>query len=159
MKEDFLDIVAEIVRHMSEDEGATPRDRNIIEGLLEDGYDLLDIDDALSWFESLGGGREDIDTVEFWPGFKGIRVQSRYEREAMSPAAYSYLMKLNAAGFVNDSFREEIMDKVVDLSIADFGLDQMKALLGLVLYSQGKLVPELTLGRLGYRGPDDQILN
>ena len=148
MKEDFLDIVAEIVRHMSEDEGATPRDRSIIEGLLEDGYDLLDIDDALSWFESLGGGTEELAGTEFWHGFKGVRIQSRWEKEAMTPEAYAYLIKLNRAGYIEDSFREAIIDKVIDLAIPDFGTEQMKALLGLVMYSQGSLPADMSIARL-----------
>ncbi|MGA2192393.1 MAG: DUF494 family protein [Nitrospirota bacterium] len=147
MKDDFLDIVAVIVRQMAEDEDIGPRDRSIIEGLMDEGYDLMDIDDALSWFESLASGKDELLGAEFWPGFKGVRVMARWEREAMSPAAYAYLMKLNRSGLVEDSFREAIMDKVIDLSISDFGIEQMKALLGLVLYSQGRLIPESSLIR------------
>lgn len=158
MKDDFLDIVAVIVRQMAEEEGAGPRDRRIIEGLLDEGYDLMDIDDALSWFESLGGGVEDLEGREFWPGFRGVRVQARWEKEALSQEAYAYLLRLNSAGFIEDSFREAIIDKIVDLDIPDFGIEQMKALLGLVLYSQGKLVPESLLGRLADR-PADELLN
>jgi uncharacterized protein Smg (DUF494 family) len=154
LKDDFLDIVAVIVRHMAEDEGTGPRDRSVIEGLLNDGYDLLDIDDALSWFESLGNCEGELDGAEFWPGFKGLRVLARWEKEAMSPEAYAYLMKLNSAGFVDDSFREAIMDKIVDLSISGFGIEQMKALLGLVLYSQGKLVQDSSLAHHADKGPE-----
>lgn len=154
MKDDFLDIVAVIVRHMAEDEGARPRDKSIIEGLLSDGYDLLDIDDALSWFESLANCEGELSGAEFWPGFKGVRVPARWEREAMSPEAYAYLMKLNGSGFLDDSFREAILDKIVDLSISGFGIEQMKALLGLVLYSQGKQVQDSALSHLAYKGPE-----
>ena len=145
MKDDFLDIVAVIVKQMAEDEGVGPRDRSIIEGLLDEGYDILDIDDALSWFESLPAGDGQLDGTEFWPGFKGVRVQARWEKEAMSNAAYAYLMRLNQAGFIDDSFREAIMDKIVDLSIEGFGVDQMKAIIGLVLYSQGRPAPHSAL--------------
>ncbi len=142
MKEDFLDIVAVIVRQMAEDDSAGPRDKSIIEGLLDDGYDLMDIDDALSWFESLGTMAEEMDGVEFWPGFSGLRIQARWEKEAMSPQAYDYLMRLNRSGVLDDSFREAIIDKIIDLKLSDFGVEQMKALLGLVLYSQGKFLPD-----------------
>jgi uncharacterized protein Smg (DUF494 family) len=152
LKEEFLDIVAVIVKQMSEGEASGPRDRNIIEGLLDEGYDLMDIDDALSWFESIADGAGEMGGVEFWPGFKGLRVQARWEKEAMTQGAFAYLMKLNRAGFVEDSFREAIVDKVVDLSIADFGVEQMKALLGLVLYSKGALTPEDAFYRLVDRG-------
>ncbi len=142
MKEDFLDIVAVIVRQMAEEDSTVPRDKSIIEGLLDDGYDLMDIDDALSWFESLGTMAEEMDGVEFWPGFRGFRVQARWEKESMSPQAYDYLMHLNRSGVVDDSFREAIIDKILDLKLSDFGVEQMKALLGLVLYSQGKFLPD-----------------
>lgn len=149
MKNEFLDIVAVIVRQMAEDDGVGLRDRSIIDGLLDEGYDLMDIDDALSWFESLGGSSEELAGTEFWQGFKGIRVQSRWEKEAMTPEAYAYLMKLNRAGYIEDSFREAILDKVIDLEIPDFGVEQMKALLGLVMYSQGNLTTEASMTRLG----------
>ena len=152
MKEEFLDIVAVIVKQISEGGGSGPRDRNIIEGLLAEGYDLMDIDDALSWFESLTEGAGELGGVEFWPGFKGVRVQARWEREAMTPGAFSYLMRLNRAGFVEDSFREAIVDRVMDLSIADFDVEQMKALLGLVLYSKSAHAPEEVFYRLVDRG-------
>ncbi|HEY3347262.1 MAG TPA: DUF494 family protein [Nitrospirota bacterium] len=152
MKEPFLDIVAEIVSQMAEDDAASPRDESIIEGLISDGYDLMDIDDALSWFESLADSGEELYGIEFWPGFSGIRVQAHSEREAMSPAAYNYLMRLNNAGIVEDSFREALMDKIMDLDIEGFGLEQMKALLGLALYSKGKLNPDFTLGMLVDQG-------
>ena len=153
MRENFMDIVAVIVRQMAEDEGAGPRDKSIIEGLLSEGYDLLDIDDALSWFESLGGNSEDVSGIEFWPGFKGVRVQARWEKEVMTPEAYAYLMRLNGAGFVEDAFRESILEKIEDLSINDFDVHQMRALLGLVLYSQGKLMPDLSNNRFESAGP------
>lgn len=154
MKDDFLDIVAVIVRQIAAGEGEGPRDRSIIEGLLDDGYDLMDIDDALSWFESLGDSAGELSGVEFWPGFMGVRVQARREREAMSQPAFDYLMKLNGAGFVDDAFREAILDKIMEMSISGFDVDQMKAFLGLVLYSQGKFSPEETFYRLVDRGPD-----
>ncbi|MBI5696338.1 MAG: DUF494 family protein [Nitrospirae bacterium] len=154
MKEDYLDIVAVIVRQIAAGEGRGPRDRSIIEGLLDDGYDLMDIDDALSWFESLGDSAGDLEAVEFWPGFMGFRVQARWERDAMSQNAFAYLMKLNSAGLVDDAFREAILDKVMEMGIGGFGLAQMKAFLGLVLYTQGAFSPEESVYRLVDRGPD-----
>jgi uncharacterized protein Smg (DUF494 family) len=107
----------------------------------------MDIDDALSWFESLGTMAEETEGVEFWPGFRGVRVQARWEKEAMSAQAYDYLMRLNRSGIVDDSFREAIIDKIMDLKLSGFGVEQMKALLGLVLYSQGKPLPESSAGQ------------
>lgn len=153
MKEDFLDIVAVIVRQMAEDKGTGPRDRSIIEGLLDKGYDLMDIDDALSWFESLPEGAEDMAGVLFWPDFRGVRVQTRWEKEAMTPEAFSYLVKLNGLGLVQDSLREAVIDKIVELAIPNFGVEQMKALLGLVLYTQADIAPEDSFYRLVDRGP------
>jgi len=153
LKEDFLDIVAVIVKRMAEEEGSGPRDRSIIEGLLDKGYDLMDIDDALSWFESLPDGVEDIGGMEFWPDFRGVRVQARWEKEALSPEAFAYLMKLNALGLVQDSLREAVIDKIVELAIPKFGVGQMKALLGLVLYTKEDIGPEDAFYRLVDRGP------
>ncbi len=159
MRDDFLDIVAVIVRQMAEERGRDPHDRSIIEGLLDEGYDLMDIDDALSWFESLGGSAVEASAREFWPGFKGTRVMARWEREAMSPGAYLYLMKLSAAGLIDDSFREAILDRISDLSLPDFGIEQMKALIGLVLYSKGRETPNLPLTQMLNRGEGSGLLN
>jgi uncharacterized protein Smg (DUF494 family) len=155
LKDDFLDIVSVIVKQMAEDEGANPRERGIIERLLDEGYDLMDIDDALSWFEGLAGIGDELKGGEFWPGFRGMRVQSKHERDRMSPQAFSYLMKLNTAGLVDDSFREALIDKILDLSISDFGLEQMKALIGLALYSKGTGPQDIALGLMPGRGPRD----
>lgn len=153
MKDDFLDIVAVIVKRMTEDKGRGPRDRSIIEGLLDKGYDLMDIDDALSWFESLPDGAEEMAGVEFWPDFRGVRVQTRWEKEAMTPESFAYLSKLNGLGLVQDSLRETVIDKVVELGIPHFGVEQMKALLGLVLYTKEDMAPEDSFYRLVDRGP------
>ena len=142
MRDDFLDIVAVIVRHMAENEGASLKGRSILDGLLDEGYDLLEIDDALSWFESLAGEGSDLGGVELLPGFKGVRVQATWERKAITPDAFKYLMKLNAAGVVDDTLREAVIDKIAELSMPEFGVEQMKALLGLVLYSRESLTTE-----------------
>ena len=136
MRDDFLDIVAVIVRQMAEGEEAGLKGRSILEGLLDEGYDLVEIDDALSWFESLGGAGGEVSGLELAPGFKGVRVQASWERDYISPAAFSYLIKLNQAGVVDDSLREAVIDKIADLSMPVFGVEQMRALLGLVLYSR-----------------------
>ena len=91
--------------------------------------------------------------VTFWPDFRGVRVQTRWERDAMTPEAFLYLEKLTGLGLVQDSLREAIIDKIVELSIPGFGLGQMKALVGLVLYSQGGIVPDGAFYRLADRGP------
>ena len=152
MKEPFLEIVSEIVRQMAEDSVEGPRDASIIDSLVSDGYDLMDIDDALSWVESLAGSGDELVCQEFWPGFKGCRVQSHFEREAMTPEAYGYLMKLNCAGIVDDPFREALMDKIVELGIDNFGKEQMKALLGIALFSKVSVEPDFTLGMLIEKG-------
>ncbi len=155
LKDDFLDMVALIVKQMAEEEGSNPRERAVVERLLEEGYDLMDIDDALSWFESLAGSGEELSGPEFWPGFRGLRVQSRLEREKISPQAFSYLLKLNAAGLIDDAFREALIDKIFDLSISDFGLEQMKALIGLALYSKGTGPQDVALCLMPGRGSRD----
>ena len=142
MKDYLLNIVAVIVRQMSQDDGVDLMDQRILDSLLEEGYDLLEIDDALSWLESLSGGAEDMGGVEVWPGFKGIRMPAHWEKESMTPEAFIYLMKLNEAGIVGDSLREAVMDKVAELSMPGFGIEQMRALLGLVLYSRKNMEPE-----------------
>ena len=136
MRDDFLDIVAVIVRQMAENDEAGLKGRSILDGLLDEGYDLLEIDDALSWFESLAGVGSELGGVELHPGFKGVRVQASWERKTIDPEAFGYLMKLNAAGVVDDSLREAVIDKIAELSMPKFGLEQMRALLGLVLYSR-----------------------
>jgi len=154
LKDYLLNIVAVIVRQMSEEDGADLRDSSILEGLLEEGYDLLEIDDALSWLESLVGGAEEMGGIEFWPGFSGIRVPAHWEKEAMTPEAFMYLMKLNGAGIVGDSLRETVMDKVAELSMPEFGVEQMRALLGLVLYSRKNSAPDEAFNWEGDRGAD-----
>ncbi len=137
LKEDLLNIVALIVRHMSEEGHEGLRGKTILDGLLDEGYDPVDIDDALSWFETLAGAGEELGGVELWHGFKGFRVQTHPERDALTPDAFRYLSKLNKAGIIDDGLREAILDKVLELSIPSFGMDQLKALLGLVLYARG----------------------
>jgi len=139
LKEDFLDIVAVIVRQMSEWDGPGMKGRHILEGLLDEGYDIREIDDALSWMESLAGAAEELGGVEFSPGFKGVRTLAPIEREVMTQDAFSYLNRLQRAGILDESLREALMDKVCELDIPGFGVEHMKALLGLVLYSRKSL--------------------
>lgn len=154
LKEDLLNIVALIVRHMSEEGHEGLRGRTILDGLMDEGYDPVDIDDALSWFESLAGAGEELGGMEVWAGFKGFRVQSPPERETLTPEAFTYLARLNRAGIIDDGLREAILDKIFELSIPSFGIDQLKALLGLVLYARGSVSSDEAFYLLGETGTD-----
>jgi len=149
LKEDLLDIVALIVRQMSEEGQEGLRGKTILDGLLDEGYDPVDIDDAISWFESLGGVSEELGGVEVLDGFKGFRIQSQAERDALSPEAFAYLANLNRAGIVDDGLREAILDKIQELAIPSFGIDQLKALMGLVLFARGSLGSDEVFDMLG----------
>jgi uncharacterized protein Smg (DUF494 family) len=136
LKEEFLDIVALIVRQMSDPDQGPARGGSILEGLMHEGYEPVEIDDALSWFESLAGSGEELGGREFWDGFTGIRVQSPDERSVISPDAFEYLEKLKAAGVIEPALAETVLDKVCKLGISGFGIEELKALLGLVLFSR-----------------------
>jgi len=157
LKDDLMTIVALIVRQMSEDYHGGPNGRTIMDGLLDEGFDPVDIDDALSWFESLAGSGEELGGVELWDGFKGLRVQSAAERDALTPDAFAYLSRLNRTGIIDDRLRETVLDKILELSIPSFGTEQLKALLCLVLYSRGAASTDEVFQLLNDRGAD--ILN
>lgn len=135
MRDNFLDIVAHIVRQMSEGEPVGNKGRSILEGLFAEGFDPVEIEDALNWFEGLAGSSEELGGREFWEGFRGIRVQSPAEREVLTSEAFAYLSRLCATGIITDSLREAVLDKVSELAMPGLGVVEMRALIGLVLYS------------------------
>jgi len=139
LKEEFLNIVALIVRQMSDPDEDTLKGRSILEGLMDEGYDPVEIDDALSWFESLAGSGEELGGVEHWRGFRGVRVQTPDERSVITPEAFTYLRGLITLGVIDEALAETVLDKVCELGISGFGLDELKALLGLVLYTRNGL--------------------
>lgn len=149
MRENFLDIVEHIVRQISEGERMGMKGRNILEGLFAEGYDPLDIEDALNWFENLSGPVEDLGGNELWDGFSGVRVQSPVEREVLSPDAFAYLSRLHLVGIVSSQLREAVLDKVTELGMPGLGVDHLRALIGLVLYSRENMAPEDVFYLLG----------
>lgn len=159
MKEEFLNIVALIVRQMSAPNEEIIKGRSILEGLIDEGYDPVEIDDALSWFESLAGTGEELGGTEVWPGFKGIRVQTPDEMSIITPEAFAYLRELTAVGVLDETLAETVLDKVCELGISGFGLEELKALLGIVLYTRDGVPSDELLFMLDASVSEDAIDN
>lgn len=160
MRENFLNIVELIVRQMSDSShGGGMRGKNLLEGLFAEGYDPAEIEDALNWFERLGSDAVVMDAAELWDGFKGVRVQCPAERETLSEEAFAYLARLRYLGVIDDEGREAVLDKVFELDIVNLGVEHMRALIGLVMFSRENMSPDDIFHLLGDRYSGGQMNN
>ncbi|PNU21357.1 hypothetical protein C2E25_02035 [Geothermobacter hydrogeniphilus] len=136
VRDRVLAIVSLIAQYVME-EPELFNERDIVEQLLEEGFEAEEIDAAFSWMERLSF----VD--ERRPGDLGLseptyRVFTGEETQQISCEARGFLVRLRALGILNDDLQEEIIDKAVQLSEDEVSLKEIKALTALTLFSRSQ---------------------
>ncbi len=112
-------------------------EREISSLLLSRGFPQEDIYDILSWLQQFPGDQRD-DSAPQWPTTKGkaVRVMHPEEHLAFTPAAQGILHRLYNNGVIDDYLREEIIQRCIDLTEEEIGLDEVKTVTLLVLFKE-----------------------
>lgn len=136
MRDRVLAIVSIIAQYVME-EPELFNERDIVEQLIEDGFEADEIDAAFSWMErlSLSDGDHNDGRQMVQPTH---RVFTGEEAMQISSEARGFLVRLRALGILNDELQEEIIDKAVRLNEDEVSLREIKALTALTLFSRSQ---------------------
>ncbi len=150
MKDSVLDVLMYLFETYIDVDDEIEPDHNQLRSELEGaGFGDREIDRALDWLEGLadqnagteagqttgeggdgdGGGQEA-------PLNRSIRVYSRYELTRFDTECRGYLMYLEQIGILSAVQRELVIDRLLALDEEDIGIDQIKWVVLMVLFSQ-----------------------
>jgi len=109
---------------------------NIIQELLDTGFDLEEINAAFHWIENLS-----VDNVQPGDGESetregATRVFTPEERRALSLEAQGLLMKMRNMGMLSCDEMEEIIGQVMSVEEDGISFQELKAVVALTLFSR-----------------------
>lgn len=135
MRERVLAIVTIIAQYMLEDR-ELPADGDIVSALLADGFTDEEIAAAFSWMEQLS-----LPPTSAHPQPLTIpsqRIFTADEKRRLSLGARGFLLRLRAAGLVEESIVEEIIERALDGADDEIELDDLKPMAALVLFARAQ---------------------
>jgi Smg protein len=134
LRERVLAIVSIIAQYVMEDRDFLT-ESDIVEQLLEDGFDAEEIDAAFSWMESLS-----MQCRSTAPGRElsqpTYRIFTPEEGQVFTQDAMGFLIRLRTLGILDNDLQEEIIDKALKMSEEEVTLKEVKALTALTLFTR-----------------------
>jgi len=136
VRDRVLAIVSLIAQYVMEEPDLF-NERDIVEQLLEEGFEADEIDAAFSWMERLSFEDAHPSTAQ------GLaqpthRVFTGEEVLQISSEARGFLIRLRTLGILDDDLQEEIIDKAVRLNEDEVSLKEIKSLTALTLFSRSQ---------------------
>jgi Smg protein len=133
MKESVLDILIHLFENFLDAEDEPEPSREALREELERvGYAERDIDRALEWLEGLAPGESGGAAATV----RSLRVYSQAELMRLDTEVRGYLLHLENVGILSVAQRELVIDRLLALEADDIGLEQMKWVVLMVLFSQ-----------------------
>ncbi len=145
MKDSVLDVLMYLFETYIDVDDEIEPDHNQLRSELEGaGFGDREIDRALDWLEGLAGQNAADQDSEQPSGDGGqdaplnrsVRVFSRYELTRLDTECRGYLMYLEQIGILSAVQRELVIDRLLALDEEDIGIDQIKWVVLMVLFSQ-----------------------
>lgn len=112
------------------------------------GFTHDDIDEALSWLSGLAESTEtcgDLATSEQTPS---ARIYADLEQQLLGAEAIGFIMFLENAGIINPVQREIIIDRALSVGEHPLGIDSLRIVVLIVLWSQEADIDHLILEEL-----------
>jgi Smg protein len=111
-------------------------DGNIIQELLDTGFDLEEINAAFHWIEniSIENGKQEEEYSE--PGEDSTRIFTAEEKRALSLEAQGLLLKMRAMGMLTGDEMEEIISQAISVEEDGISYQELKAVVALTLFSR-----------------------
>jgi len=142
-----FDILAYLVERYYE-LGAYPDQDTLSRQLVAAGFETQDVHQALRWLSGLEP--HDLPRPESVLGPDGpvsLRHYTTAEQRKLDPESRGFLHFLEAVGALDASQREVVLDRVMATEI-EIGLDELKLVILLVLWNQGRPLDSLILDEL-----------
>jgi len=142
-----FDILAYLVERYYE-LGAYPDEDTLSQQLLAAGFETQDIHQALRWLSGLEQhGWRHPGAALGSEGPISLRHYTPLEQRKLDAESRGFLHFLEAAGALDASQREVVLDRVMATEI-EIGLDELKLVILLVLWNQGSPLDSLILDEL-----------
>ena len=135
MRERVLAIVNLIAQYFL-DEYDMLSESELVEELLEIGYEIDEIDAAFVWMESQAC--DFGDTPVFMAPLESHRVFTREEMLVLQSAARGYLCRLRSMGIIDDEIHEEIVQRAISLAEDEVTLKEIRNISVLVLFARAQ---------------------
>jgi len=136
LRERVLTIVSIIAQYVMDDRDFLT-EGDLVEQLLEEGFEAEEIDAAFSWMESLSmqcrsaaTGRELTQPT--------YRIFTPEEGQVFTRDAMGFLIRLRTLGILDNDLQEEIIDKALRMSEEEVTLKEIKALTALTLFTRSQ---------------------
>ncbi|MCZ6517166.1 MAG: DUF494 domain-containing protein [Gammaproteobacteria bacterium] len=135
MSESVLDVLMYLFENFSEQEPEAGPDQVILrEELLQAGFGEFEVDRALGWLEELtAGGEHPFANPPAAPSF---RLFNGRELARLDAECRGYVMYLEQIGILSPVHRELVLDRLMALEAEDIGVEQVKWVVLMVLFSQ-----------------------
>ena len=135
MSESVLDVLMYLFENFSEQEPEAGPDQVILrEELLQAGFGEFEVDRALGWLEELttGGGHPFANS----PAAPSFRLFNSQELARLDAECRGYVIYLEQIGILSPIHRELVLDRLMALEAEDIGVEQVKWVVLMVLFSQ-----------------------
>ena len=130
MKNKTFKIVNLISKYIIENE--VVNEENLINDLLDQGFDIKEIEIALNWLESIGFDLKGLS----YPQTEGWRILSAEENEILTTEAKNYLFSLKEKGFIDNETFENILERILIVSPErKLDIEEIKLLISLISFN------------------------
>jgi len=137
LKERIFGIVNLIVNHILENDDLDHEKNNVMENLISKGYNPNEIIDAFTWIRSFATNLyNDMQFDKFYNKPHAFRILSEEERMRFTVEAWGFLIKLRELGIIDDSLREEIINKALLIIDDEVDLDDIMIVASLAVFRQ-----------------------
>lgn len=135
MNETVLDVLMYLFENFSDQDYEHTPDHVILrEELVQAGFGELEIDRALGWLEELAA--TDSEPFLGRPAQRSTRIFNRRELARLDTESRGYIVYLEQIGILSATQRELVIDRLMALDSADIGVEQIKWVVLMVLFSQ-----------------------
>ena len=143
MSERWLLLLNTLTGRLVDDPSYLDDPQELTEELVADGYQADEVEIALAWIgRFLGEPEAAAPPPSEEITSKGLRSQSLEEQLSLSTEAFGYLLRLENAGLIDPSLREEILERALVSFENEIGEDEMKIVSRMVLMDHGLPFPE-----------------
>ncbi|KIH76289.1 Smg protein [Geoalkalibacter ferrihydriticus] len=136
MRDRVLAIVSIITQFILEENDLLTNENEIVQELLDIGFEVDEIDAAFSWMEN-----QTLEPLE--PSLPSLGVTSQRvftlrESLMLSLEARGFLVRLRSLGIVDDNVEEEIIERAMSTGEDEVGLKEIKHIAILALFSRAQ---------------------